>query len=101
MVLFGRPHEDRPRNTDPKALAAYFGSGGRCSHEVPWQAWGEDLYMMRCLEHLGVGNVGDFNIIQDGVCKGMWCGSNWAAAFHPLKSVWAWENCWSQAVSAR
>mmetsp|Transcript_1615 Transcript_1615/g.4382 ORF Transcript_1615/g.4382 Transcript_1615/m.4382 type:complete len:680 (+) Transcript_1615:65-2104(+) len=83
------------------ALAAYFGSNGRCSHEVPWQAWGEDLFMMRCLEHLGVGNVADFSFIQDGVCKGISCSSNWAAGFHPLKSVWAWENCWNQAVAAR
>mmetsp|Transcript_24251 Transcript_24251/g.70179 ORF Transcript_24251/g.70179 Transcript_24251/m.70179 type:complete len:629 (+) Transcript_24251:143-2029(+) len=82
-------------------LQTYFNAGGRCYHEIPWQAWGEDLFMMRCLEHLGVGPVGDFGLIQDGVCKGVYCGSNWAAAFHPMKSVWAWENCWNQAIAAR
>jgi len=84
-----------------KALITYYANTGRCEKEVPWQAWGEDLFMMRCLEHIGVGNVGDFGIIQDGVCKGVWCGSNTAAAFHPMKSVGAWESCWKQATDAR
>mmetsp|Transcript_32324 Transcript_32324/g.68859 ORF Transcript_32324/g.68859 Transcript_32324/m.68859 type:complete len:536 (-) Transcript_32324:82-1689(-) len=83
------------------ALTAYFANTERCMKELPWQAWGEDLYMMRCLEKIGVGPVGDFSIIQDGVCKGVWCGNNWAAAFHPMKSVGAWQNCWQQAVAAR
>lgn len=84
-----------------EAVGAYFGSGGRCSAELPWQSWGEDLFMMRCLEHLGVGSVGDFDLVQDGVCKGVWCGSPAAAAFHPMKSVAAWEDCWREAVAAR
>jgi hypothetical protein len=83
------------------AMISYADNHQRCVQEMPWQSWGEDKYMMRCLEHLGNGYAQDFQIIQDGVCKGVWCGDGWAAAFHPMKSVPAWESCWQQAISAR
>lgn len=84
-----------------QALATYYANFDVCKTEVPWQSWGEDLFMMRCLEHVGVGVFEDFSIIQDGVCKGVWCGDSWAAAFHPMKSVPAWEGCWHEAIAAR
>lgn len=82
------------------AMEAYYSSGDQCSHDLPWAMWGEDLFMMRCLEHLGVSSTGDFDMVQDGVCKGVWCGSTVAAAFHPMKSVDAWEACWRQAIAS-
>jgi len=83
------------------ALDGYFANFDACNNEVPWQEWGEDLFMMRCLEHIGTTPSEDFGIIQDGVCKGVWCGDNSAAAFHPMKDVPAWEACWNDAVAAR
>jgi hypothetical protein len=83
------------------AMEGYYANFDACNNEVPWQAWGEDLFMMRCLEHIGVGIWEDFSIIQDGVCNGVWCGDNFAAAFHPMKDVPSWEGCWNAAVAAR
>jgi hypothetical protein len=83
------------------AIETFFTNTVACYKEVPWQAWGEDLYLMRCLEHVGVTWIDDYKLTQDGVCKGVWCGDAWAAAFHPMKSVGAWEACWNQAVAAR
>jgi hypothetical protein len=84
-----------------QALETFFSQTLKCYNEVPWQSYGEDLYLMRCLEHLGVSWIDDFQMTQDGVCKGVWCGDTWAAAFHPMKSVGAWESCWRQATTAR
>jgi len=83
------------------ALEGYYANFDVCNNEVPWQAWGEDLFMMRCLEKIGTSPVEDFTISQDGVCEGVWCGNNLAAAFHPMKTVPAWEACWHDAVNAR
>jgi len=83
------------------ALDGYYANFDKCKTEVPWQEWGEDLFMMRCLEHVGTMPSEDFGIIQDGVCNGVWCGDNNAAAFHPMKNVPAWEACWNEAVAAR
>jgi hypothetical protein len=83
------------------ALSTFFAKTTVCYAEIPWQSWGEDLYLMRCLEHLGVAWIDDYALSQDGVCKGVWCGDKWAAAFHPMKSVGAWEACWNTAIAAR
>jgi hypothetical protein len=83
------------------AITTFFSNTVTCYKEIPWNAWGEDLYLMRCLEHVGVTFVEDYQLVQDGVCKGVWCGDSWAAAFHPMKSVGAWESCWNQAIAAR
>jgi hypothetical protein len=83
------------------ALESYNANVGRCFNELPWKSWGEDLFMMTCLERLGVGYSEDFALVQDGVCRGVWCGDKWAAAFHAMKSVSAWKGCWKEAVGAR
>jgi len=83
------------------ALIVFFANTMVCYKEIPWQSWGEDLYLMRCLEHLGVSYIDDFRMTQDGVCKGVSCADNWAAAFHPMKSVGAWEACMNAAYASR
>jgi len=80
------------------ALDAYFAGQQRCKNELQWYAWGEDLYMGTCMDHLGVGNVADMGIISDGVCRGVNCGDGWSAAFHPFKDVGAWFGCFNQAI---
>ncbi|CAK0850203.1 unnamed protein product [Prorocentrum cordatum] len=48
--------------------------------------WGEDLYMGKCLNLLGVEALDDFEVVSDGVCSGVDCGDDRASAFHPFKS---------------
>lgn len=59
--------------------------------------WGEDRFMKKCLDMLGVAAVTDFAIVGDGVCTGVDCGSG-TAAFHPFKSVALWQECWDTAT---
>jgi len=66
-----------------------------------WRSWGEDLFMHKCLLHLGVGPRDDFGVIGDALCGGNSnCGANtWSAAFHPYKWTDGWMNCWWAATS--
>jgi len=75
------------------ALQSYFASQQRCRNELPWQAWGEDLYMASCMDHLGVGSTADTGVLTDGVCTGSNCFNHWAAAYHPFKSKESWLGC--------
>jgi len=36
---------------------------------MPWQGWGEDFYMERCMATLGVGALKDFNLVGDHRCR--------------------------------
>jgi len=75
----------------------------RCQKDFDswWRSWGEDLFMHKCLLHLGVGPKDDFGIIGDALCRGYNdCAANsWSAAFHPYKWVDGWMNCWWAATS--
>jgi len=59
--------------------------------------WGEDRFMKKCMEHMGVGTIEDFNSVGDGVCTGVDCGNGFVAAFHPFKDVGGWQQCWDTA----
>jgi hypothetical protein len=76
------------------ALQAYFKGRKRCTKELPWEDWGEDFFMGRCLTLLKVEALDDFEVISDGVCKGVDCTDSNAAAFHPFKSKESWLECW-------
>lgn len=78
-----------------KAIQAYFDGAERCKNELQWDGWGEDYFMGKCLDMLGVTKVNDFQIISDGVCKQVNCFDGNAAAFHPFKQVGAWLDCFS------
>jgi len=78
------------------ALEAYFEKAGDCAGSLPWHIWGEDLYMGKCLEKIGVKRLNDFSIYSDGVCRGVDCADPEAAAFHPMKDVGSWMNCLAQ-----
>jgi len=80
------------------AVEAYFAGAQRCATELAWQTWGEDLFIQRCLDHLGVGSVVDLSISGDNVCTGGNCGDGSHAAYHPYKSEGAWLACWNQAT---
>lgn len=78
-----------------QAIMTYFWGEARCK-ELEWETWGEDLFMGKCLDMLGVTGKEDLTIVSDGVCLGVDCSSG-AAAFHPKKSVEAWMACLAEA----
>merc|ERR1740129_1243060 len=73
-----------------QGLDVYFNGVGQCTGSMPWKSYGEDLFMGKCLELIGVAKTNDFNIYSDGVCRGVDCTDPDAAAFHPKKDP---ESC--------
>lgn len=78
------------------ALQTYFWKAGDCVASLKWKEWGEDLFMGKCLEKLGVQRRNDFRIYSDGVCTGVDCYDPDAAAFHPKKDIGSWMACLNQ-----
>mmetsp|Transcript_97860 Transcript_97860/g.272362 ORF Transcript_97860/g.272362 Transcript_97860/m.272362 type:complete len:641 (-) Transcript_97860:55-1977(-) len=76
-----------------QALWAYFASETTCRN-LPWQSWGEDLWMGNCLKNLGASAEADFGMVSDGVCLYANCNDKNAAAFHPFKDVHSWLACY-------
>jgi hypothetical protein len=81
-----------------EAMDLYFEGEERCRNELPWQTYGEDLYMQECLNLLGARGAVDLGLVGDGVCTGYDCGDNTAAAYHPFKDMDSWFACWHQAI---
>jgi len=79
------------------ALTRYFQSESTCRN-MPWQSWGEDLWMGKCLQGLGIPAVEDHGIVADNLCYGANCGNGYSAAFHPFKSKDAWMACYWQTT---
>lgn len=82
------------------AINTYYDGYKQCVGTMPWQGWGEDFFMGKCLLSLGVKPVDDFDIVGDGVCAGSDCNNMWQAAFHPFKTIERWEACWRPASLA-
>jgi len=79
-------------------LTTYFKGFNRCKNELPWQIYGEDLFMNKCMKLLGVQEFDDFNIVGDKRCGGANCFDGNSAAYHDFKSIPAWFGCWNQAM---
>jgi len=60
--------------------------------------YGEDYYITRCMDHLGVGRVLDEKVLGDNLCMGANCADGWIAAFHPYKDIDSWEQCYNTAM---
>lgn len=84
-----------------QALDTYFSGVGGCTGSMPWKSYGEDLFMGKCLEQLGVSRANDFNIYSDGVCRGVDCADPDAAAFHPKKDPDSWHACLQESFNPR
>jgi len=82
-----------------QALQAYFEDdaedGIHLCRQWEWKPWGEDVFMSYCLKQLGVEAVDDFHLVRDERCKGVSCYDDWAAAFHPFKTLEQWSECWN------
>jgi hypothetical protein len=83
-----------------KGAAKAFFSGGEqeCRKTLDWQTWGEDYFLGKCMLHLEVTPIDNFDIISDGVCTGVDCDDGLAGAFHPFKDLETWSGCWRQAT---
>lgn len=79
---------------------------GQCMAQLNWKDWGEDWFVSKCLDTLGVQKREGFHLLDD-----YWCAhqdvecSDGKPAFHPMKSTddmekcmravlppWIWEN---------
>merc|ERR1712032_1308381 len=81
-----------------KGLQRYFNNEGQC-RGMPWQPWGEDVWISRCLMSLGVVSAFDAGFVADNLCYGANCGNGYSSAYHPFKDSNAWMNCYNQAIS--
>uniref|UniRef100_A0A7S0B3I9 WW domain-containing protein n=1 Tax=Pyrodinium bahamense TaxID=73915 RepID=A0A7S0B3I9_9DINO len=66
---------------------------------------GEDGFMHDCWSMIGVGKVFLPDLLRDQYCAGgsqaPSCNDGWAAAFHPMKHTWNWNNCFHIAAASR
>jgi len=79
------------------ALDRYFNSESTCRN-MPWQSWGEDLWLGKCLQSLGVWSQEDKGMVGDALCYGSNCGDPNRGAFHPFKNKDAWMGCYWQST---
>lgn len=81
-----------------QAMQTFHDRQQECLGGLDWKIWGEDYFLGKCFDMLGVQRENLFSAVQDGVCKGVNCGDPVAGAFHPMKEHSQWENCWNQAT---
>jgi hypothetical protein len=79
------------------AVQKYFAGIESC-RELEWQSWGEDLFMMKCLDNLGAIGMDQFTVVDDQLCNGVDCGNANAAVFHEFKSLSSWKDCFQKAI---
>jgi len=80
-----------------KALEKYFMNEAQCRN-MPWQSWGEDVWISRCLMSLGVSSAFDGAFVGDNLCTGAWCGNGYSSGYHPFKDANSWMTCYNQAM---
>lgn len=84
-----------------KALQVYKEGEPHCSSSLPWKdwQWGEDKFIDKCMELLGVTKLEDFKQVGDQECTFSGCGDTSRASYHPFKDVQSWMKCWGEANS--
>lgn len=90
-----------------KALESYKEYAGMCADKIGHEG-GEDFFMMTCMDAMGVEAVEDDSILYDKYATGEHlvlddvsnCHNGYTAAFHPFRTVDAWNNCAQAAVEA-
>jgi len=82
-----------------KALQVWGEKESDCD-SLPWKdwQWGEDKYIDKCLELLGITKLEDFKQVGDQRCTFDGCGDTSRAAYHPYKDVQSWFDCWGEAT---
>jgi len=82
-----------------QAMDLFFDNLDRCKTEFPWQEWGEDLFLRRCMDLLGVEHKEDFGLLTDAYCgeQPYPCDSG-KVAFHPFKAPETYFKCLEEAT---
>mmetsp|Transcript_123781 Transcript_123781/g.358040 ORF Transcript_123781/g.358040 Transcript_123781/m.358040 type:complete len:352 (+) Transcript_123781:74-1129(+) len=82
-----------------QAMGSYKTNVEACKN-LPWQRWGEDMWMQKCMEASKVPAVGIFDGVSDGTCPlgGNLACSEQKVVFHPKKDAGQWWECWKQSV---
>lgn len=68
---------------------------------LPWKGWGEDYYMQKCMNKLGVENVPDTKQVGDHRCVAAPCTDYTRVAFHDFKDPKSWFECFQEALGPR
>jgi len=84
------------------ALQTYFWSTDKdwkaCTEELPWQTWGEDTFMQKCLSMLGMEAVPEFGWVVDHGCAEGDCSDEETVVFHRQRDEQGWLGCWAAGV---
>jgi hypothetical protein len=80
-----------------EAVATFLASIHRCEY-IRREPFGEDKYLRRCLDLLGVRKVNTFSLLSEIACgqQPVVCSAP-NVAFHPFKDEGAYFNCWHEA----
>mmetsp|Transcript_28140 Transcript_28140/g.55258 ORF Transcript_28140/g.55258 Transcript_28140/m.55258 type:complete len:642 (-) Transcript_28140:66-1991(-) len=78
-------------------LERYFWNEGPC-RALPWQSWGEDVWIQNCLTNMGVAGGFDGGFVSDNLCYGANCGNGFSSAYHPFKDKNSWMGCYWQTT---
>lgn len=80
------------------AVLKYAATKDRCRNEVDHTLVGEDYWLQKCLDLIGVTPETDPAILSDGYCSQSVPDCNaGSAAFHPFKIPLAWFECYHKA----
>jgi hypothetical protein len=85
-----------------KRAVTQYGRGRNVCRNAPDRGiMGEDMWLQRCLDHIGIGFIEDWALIADGYCphavQPRACTVN-RTAYHPFKLTAQWNQCYYQAV---
>jgi len=77
------------------AVANFGRSYQNCVNGIDQSHIGEDGFLQKCMEMLGVGSNQDWSLLVDKYCgqEPSPCTNGWAAAFHPFKDVNLYAKC--------
>lgn len=80
-----------------EAVATYIANLHSC-RDIQEQPFGEDKYLRRCLESLGVRRVDEFSLLNEIACGQQPVDCMTASvAFHPFKNMAQYFDCWTKA----
>lgn len=79
------------------ALRLYDERIGECK-QLPWRGWGEDYYMQKCMDVLGVTSIGLEDKVSDERCIPAPCSDYQKVSFHDFKDPHDWYACFQQAI---
>jgi len=80
-----------------QAMGAYKDMVETCL-ALNWHGWGEDSYMQKCMDAIGVPMIADYTLVGDSRCMAAPCTDGYRAAFHPFKDISNWRHCWNASA---